>query len=154
MDRSLWSRARTFLRKLYEIDFVSMTYSFSTYTWLVTRDMPAAVRHVTDSAPHTRTPPFKTPFFSSCPWCQPHCCYRVESRARARGFSLPSVSTRHYRFARAQPSSYFPSCPLYIYIMVSTEIVSRPREFSLDPLIDRPLHWERNDVYWIYWHPG
>lgn len=35
---------------------------------------------------------------------------------------------------RAQPSSYFPSCPLYIYIDVY-EIVSRwPCEFSLDPL--------------------
>jgi len=33
---------------------------------------------------------FKTLFFLSCPPCQPHCCYRVESRARE--FSLSFVS--------------------------------------------------------------
>lgn len=94
------------------IDFISMTYIFIVpiYMFLVTRSTP-----VINSAPHTWTPPFKTPFFS-CPRYQPYCCYRVESRARAREFSLPFVSARYYRFTRAQPSSYFPLYPFYIYV--------------------------------------
>lgn len=78
---------------------ISMTYSQSRCTWC----------HVMDSVPQYPR------FFSSCSWCQPYCCYQIESRVRACGFSLPFISTKHYRCAGAQPSSYFPSCPLYIY---------------------------------------
>lgn len=45
--------------------------------------------------------------------------------------------------AEAQPSSYFPSCPLYIYIEVSVrDRVATLREFSLDTFasIARSLH--------------
>lgn len=87
-------------------------------------------------------------FFSSCSWCQPYCCYQIESRVCACGFSLPFISTKHYRYAGAQPSSYFPSCPLYIYIDVY-EIVSRwPCQFSLDPFIDRWFYIGRKTKDW------
>lgn len=57
-------------------------------------------------------------------------CYQIESRARVRGFSLPSISTKHYRCAGAQPSSYFPSCPFYIYRDVYGIVSRRHCEFS------------------------
>jgi len=117
---------------------------------LVTRSTP-----VIDSVPHTWTPPFKTLFFS-CPRYQPYCCYEVESRARARKFSLPFVSVRYYRYIRTQPSSYFPLCPFYIYIYrCLQDRVATLRVFLRFTHRSTAPFWERNeDVQKMLRHSG
>jgi hypothetical protein len=95
-----------------------------------------------DFAPRARTPLLKHRLFRRAPGADP---IVVTGSSHEPGFSLPSVSARYYRYVKAQPSSYFPSCPFYIYIGVYG-IVSRPCEFSLDTFIDKLLYSGRKTI--------
>lgn len=97
--------------------------------------------HVMDPAALRPDSAVKTPFFSPCP--------RRNPIVVTGSSHEPALAGSHYHpylrgsiAAPAQPSSYFPSCPFYIYIGVYG-MVSRPCEFSLDPFVDRPLHSEK-----------